>query len=261
MVGSHIRVPAPGHVLVVLMALLLWGTSGAQAGQNGHADLACGACHLAGDNVTAENARQLSTSQDWLCSSCHGDAMAASHPTGFVPARPLPAEFPLDWKGEVTCSTCHDLHNDQPAHLRAGNDGVDGCLACHSVDFFEEMADSGMLLMGFGHLNAGGDRMSTVDRYSERCAVCHRQSLTISGDVVRVAYTSFNGTGMANHPVGTAYRQAMFHTDLRPAAELPKEMLLPDGRVSCLSCHRGYSRQHGALAVELGRLCISCHDK
>jgi predicted CXXCH cytochrome family protein len=66
---------------------------------------------------------------------------------------------------------------------------------------------------------------------------------------------------VANNPVGTVNRQAMFHTDLRPAAGLPQEMEMPDGRVSCLSCHRGYSRQHGALAVELDRLCVTCHDK
>ena len=43
---------------------------------------------------------------------------------------------------------------------------------------------------------------------------------------------------------------------------IPREIRLPGGKVSCVSCHQGYSASHGAL-VSLGNgspLCGSCHD-
>ena len=38
--------------------------------------------------------------------------------------------------------------------------------------------------------------------------------------------------------------------------------VLPDGKISCISCHQGYDEQHGALVLDnrADGLCFSCHD-
>jgi hypothetical protein len=89
---------------------------------------------------------------------------------------------------------------------------------------------------------------------------CHEKELSLPGHR-RVAFTASNGTGMANHPIGSLYTQGDPRRELRPPALLPAGMRLPEGRVSCLSCHQGYTLEHGALVEAEGGLCTSCHDK
>jgi predicted CXXCH cytochrome family protein len=57
------------------------------------------------------------------------------------------------------------------------------------------------------------------------------------------------------------YRSAQPQSTYRAAALLPREVFLPDGKVGCVSCHAGYSREHGRLVLTLdkSRLCMSCH--
>ena len=90
-----------------------------------HAGLACGACHVA-DAPPAEAATR--------CARCHVEAMTqhgdANHPSGFVPSRPLPAEYPLDAGGRMTCITCHALHGGADALLRG--DAPRTCIPCHA---------------------------------------------------------------------------------------------------------------------------------
>ena len=70
----------------------------------------CSDCHLTSGTVKSENAHKLISTQELLCKRCHPKELVVSHPTGFVPNRNIPALYPLDWKGELTCSSCHDIH-------------------------------------------------------------------------------------------------------------------------------------------------------
>ncbi len=76
-----------------------------------HANLKCVSCHLAGQGTTKRNATQLIFSQEVLCGECHHGALEFNHPSGFRPVRALTADYPLDWKGDLTCSSCHDIHD------------------------------------------------------------------------------------------------------------------------------------------------------
>ena len=44
--------------------------------------------------------------------------------------------------------------------------------------------------------------------------------------------------------------------------KLSKKILLPMGLVSCVSCHEGYSQNHGKLVISNAgsALCFACHD-
>lgn len=247
--------------LLILTAIDPAPGSAAAEGEDRHFEAACTRCHLAQDEITPENARRLTSTQESLCGGCHRGAVEASHPTGFVPERTLPEVFPLDWKGEVTCSTCHDVHEGPYGSLRMAGDSRALCLSCHSEAFFDAMPEAGQSLMRSGHLDARAQPPhQTYDSYSQRCIDCHEEEASLPGSE-RVAFTGNNGTGMPNHPIGGFYRSGDPRSDLRPRETLPDEVLLPDGKVSCLSCHSGYSRQHGkAVRSDLG-LCRHCHQK
>lgn len=236
-----------------------------EAGRDAHAGLECRTCHLDGDATTAETGHRLAASQLALCGRCHQGAVEASHPSGFTPARALPADFPLDWKGQMTCSTCHDLHG--PAEGRRGGvrmapGAPNQCASCHGRKILTDQALSNRPLLAPGHIAVQADKgRSGLDPYSARCVDCHEDELSLPGEPRIMAFTATNGTGMTNHPIGSTYRQADLARDLRPPATLPAQVLLPDGRVSCLSCHRGYSFEHGALIESERGLCRQCHDK
>ncbi len=229
----------------------------------------CAACHIAGDRVTPDNAGRLKASQERLCGACHEGAKQASHPTGFVPGRALSAHTPVDWKGEMTCSTCHNVHRTGGESIRGavatGEFGAGSalCSACHSQAFFARMLDRGESLLRSAHLDARANRSDgEIDVYSQHCLDCHPDQLSLPGAAIRVAFTASNGTGMTNHPIGMTYIHGNPMLGLRAPAAFPAEILLPNGKVSCLSCHEGYSARHGAMVMERPTdLCLACHDK
>ncbi len=224
----------------------------------------CGNCHLAGEAVTADNAYRLLGTQERLCGDCHGEALRLSHASGFHPGRPLPAAYPVDWKGDMTCSTCHDVHNDRPGHLRGTRRGRDFCLACHEERFFQVMADGGRSLTESGHLAARhADFGFDLDPATLRCLACHSDKAD-AGPAVELASGGLlrHANHGLNHPIGVSYARALSYGGYRPVARLSPDIQLPQGRIGCISCHRGYTREHGALVIANrgSRLCFECHD-
>lgn len=222
---------------------------------------ACSSCHLAGNNTVADNASMLIASQEILCGQCHQNSMKMSHLSGFSPppGQNIPAAYPLDWKGELTCSTCHSVHSDSHGKLRGTARGAGLCLACHAKSFFDNMPDSGTSLTSSGHLGAQIARdWKTLDQYSIQCLGCH----TENGDVNLSANRILGNHGSLSHPVGRSYEAAARAGGYRNIAMLPEKILLPNGMVSCVSCHEGYSKTHGKLVTDNARsaLCFECHD-
>ena len=252
-------------VLQWVIVLSLLGGAAVQA-QGRHLELACQDCHAmqAGHGtlvVATRFARTLRESQERICGRCHKGAVEASHPSGFTPSRALPSEFTLDWRGKMTCSTCHDFHGGRTKKRELAADDRDLCLSCHEAGFFDDMPEGGHLIARSGHIDARVERpASPIDAYSAYCAECHDTYVSLPNDGIRVANTANNGTGMMNHPIGSIYGSPAGRSRFRPAAALPKAILLPDGRVSCLSCHDGYSRDHGASVPSGEGLCVTCHD-
>lgn len=253
-------------VWVTLAALLVAASAWTLAASRSTTHLAgqaCEGCHLAGKTVTPEQAHLLLASQEKLCGTCHQTTKQVSHPSGFAPSGKLPAGYPVDWKGDMTCGTCHDVHGTSHGLLRGNRRGKELCLTCHDAKFFARMRDQGASMMETGHLSAS---MSTpnemLDIYSRQCMECHgekgedRAPTVIRNMVIR------HGTSSVNHPVGANYAKAVKFGGYRAPSKISKKILLVGGLVSCVSCHEGYSKNHGKLVLPIGgsQLCFECHD-
>ena len=262
--SGYKRIAAGLGVMVLGAVASLYAVA---AGRNEHPPGAdCGGCHLLGNEVTREQASKLVASQEALCIGCHERAVEVSHPTGFAPRRKLPAEYPLDWKGDLTCSTCHVVHGREPGLLRGKRHAREFCLACHDRVFFSGMKDAGTSLVISGHLDLSRGRGTIdIDRHSLYCLGCHVGSHS-SGGAVSVSSGGVlrHASGAAPHPIGRSYRDASKSGGYRSERELAqRKILLPDGKISCVSCHEAYKKDHGRLVAPRARsaLCLSCHLK
>ncbi|MBF0181282.1 MAG: cytochrome c3 family protein [Magnetococcales bacterium] len=253
---------------LIPLALLLLLPLGVRtvSGVVGHlAESRCQDCHLS-DQVTPEQARMLVYSQEKMCAPCHAKTNVVSHPSGFVPNRILPAQFPVDWKGELTCGSCHVVHGSGTGLLRSPKRGAEFCLECHDKAFFERMADRGKSVVESGHLKATATDPARVelDGYSLQCMSCHEEQNGTAPQLVNMDPNGIllhRGSTMT-HPVGRSYTSSIRVGGYRPAGGLPAAIVLPDGKVGCVSCHLGYGKQHGALTVDNQQsgLCYACHD-
>ncbi len=222
----------------------------------------CGGCHVSSGTVDPARAGVLHASQEVLCRDCHARAVVASHPTGVQPSMAPVADYPLDWKGELTCSSCHQIHGAH-GELRGARRRRAFCLACHDDGFFERMADGGRSLAVSAHLDAAplAGAEALRDPFTTQCMDCHGEN----GDGAIRLGTSANSRHDAsgvNHPVGVAYEKAERFGGFRARGALDPAIELPGGLVSCISCHQGYSEKHGAIraARRGGGLCLECHD-
>lgn len=252
-------------LIIVLIAICvgIWGFEG--MGVDGGKHLAaesCQSCHVAKE-VNAKNASVLRSGQDKLCGDCHAQAIKMSHPSGFAPGRKISKEFPLDWKGDLTCSSCHEIHSRKPGLLRSSYNGLDFCLQCHSKTFFEEMSDGGVSVVGAGHLDAGKESSGLeLDPFSLQCMGCHgERGESNRVDISTRGLLRHKGSSM-NHPIGVSYAQSATFGGYRSVDRLPESIILPQGRISCVSCHLGYSKKHGGLVLpnDYSNLCQTCHD-
>ena len=247
--------------LALLAAGMLHAALGSGSGKHLEA-VDCAGCHLAGKNVTPEQAGLLTANQEVLCARCHAASIQLSHPSGLQPARMPPAAFPLDWKGDLTCSTCHEVHASGHGLLRGAKTGKALCFACHDQDFFTKMRDGGASLEG-GHLAKGiAPNGPALDAWSRKCMECHGANATprLATSVDRrgvVRHASNSG----NHPIGMSYQKAMAYGGYRAQRTVERTLMLPDGKVGCVSCHEGYRKDHGKLRLPLAgsALCFECH--
>lgn len=258
------RFSIPLAILALLMLLMAASALHAVLGAGGHLDNTdCAVCHLGGRNGAAQQPGTLVASQEALCAKCHPDAAKVSHPSGFRPAAALPAGYPVDWKGDLTCSTCHEVHGSGVGLMRGGRTGKGLCLLCHAPAFFTAMRDGGASLLA-GHLARGvAGKAPALDAFARKCLECHGENapprLAVSVDtrgVLRHASQS------VSHPVGALYQKAVAFGGYRARNLVERKLMLPDGKVSCVSCHAGYQKDHGKLLVTMARsqLCYECHD-
>lgn len=251
---------------VVGVALLLAVVSALFAALGGKPHLEgvpCNSCHLAGQNVTPDQASKLVAAQEALCGRCHPDSVRVSHPSGFMPKVALPVEYPADWKGDLTCSTCHEVHGKVHGLLRGAKRGREMCLSCHNAAFFLGMKDGGMSIEQSGHLNTSAVLGSLeLDAPSLQCLGCHSNR----GDAQAVSMgrngVMRHSSGSANHPIGKRYRDSVRSGSFHPESRLSKKILLPDGKLSCVSCHQAYKKEHGKLVMSNrgSALCFECHN-
>ena len=247
------------------MALFWLGTMlyAAIGGKPHLSGIDCGSCHLAGKEVRPEQASKLVASQELLCGRCHPDAVRASHPSGFAAKPGMPAQYPPDWKGDLTCSTCHLVHGTEPGLLRGGKRGKEMCLACHDAVFFNNMKDRGGSIEQSGHSNAVVALANAgLDPYSLQCLGCHGNQADANGVSVGRNGLLRHASGAANHPIGMRYRESLKSGGFHQENRLSKKIFLPDGKIGCLSCHQAYKKEHGKLVIPNAgsALCFECHD-
>lgn len=216
------------------------------------AQRACESCHAGAQDNAGVSARLLLASQERLCAECHPSAVKLSHPSGVRPSMTPHAAYPLDWKGELTCSSCHEIHRGTHGALRGALRGRPFCEACHGNDYFERMADGGESLVVSGHLDVASMGERLLDPFSTQCMGCHGEAGNGS--------PGHTGKGL-NHPVGVNYGDSERFGGYRRQASLDPAIELPGGLVSCVSCHQGYAARHGAVrtAQRGGDLCMECH--
>lgn len=260
MSGYKWIVAASGSVALFCMATVLYAAIGGKSHLGG---IDCGTCHRSGQEVNPEQASKLVAPQDALCGGCHANAVRVSHPIGFMPKAELPAAYPPDWKGDLTCSTCHRVHGSERGLLRGAKRGKEMCLACHDAVFFNSMKDGGGSIEQSGHSNAVvAPATAELDPYSMQCLGCHDSKASADGAGAGRNVILCRGSGAPNHPIGRPYRRAFQSGGYRPENGLSKKILLPDGKVSCVSCHEGYKKDHGKLVMSNrgSALCFECHD-
>ena len=211
-----------------------------------------------------------------LCLECHaGIRLSMSHPINMTPGFDTPRDMPLDWKGEMTCTTCHFAHIDpenqadaNPYYLRRNSRGKAFCLECHQHDQGPGISIGHEMALEYAHQGKESEETRSkfsLDRDSINCLGCHDGSLAVdSGGNIAGGVWRHGGPDIGNsHPVGSLYSEAARKIRLRPAEMLPDTVQLPDGKLGCLSCHNMYARNKYLLAIEnvRSRLCLTCHLK
>lgn len=109
-------------------------------------------------------------------------------------------------------------------------------------------------------------RVNRAQADSRTCLGCH-DGTSAAG----VAYQRPQDVGRSNlsamhtsHPVDVDYQLAVARRPgmLHPAGGLPEGLALPQGKVSCVTCHDGASRERHRVSVSMSRsrLCAACHD-
>lgn len=209
-----------------------------------------------------------------MCAECHKDALKVSHPVDMLPTMNVPSGMPLDWRGAVTCITCHFAHKDGfgATHIRVKASGAGLCVQCHGA--VEASLHSAS--MGTAHvaspvnapLGAGGLEL-TLDKLSINCLSCHDAVSTFDANVATAANPPgyyHNGSSLnLSHPIGGLYSVARekYGPSLRAADQLPPQIKLFGGRVGCATCHDPYSKEHSRLVMSNKRsaLCLACHRK
>jgi predicted CXXCH cytochrome family protein len=200
---------------------------------------------------------------------------ATNHPVGVRPSASvhIPEGWPLAADGTLTCTTCHQgLSRPDRGQLRAPVDPDNPqafCGKCHNSD--GNGLNLHWLAVPVAHLPGRTVRDSrkgaSMDRAAQSCLACH-DGVTASEAAYQPAGHLGPG-GFAdrgrNHPIGVNYPPAGTHrveVPLRPASLLPENVLLPNGKVSCVSCHDPYATTAKQLTVpiEESRLCMTCHQ-
>lgn len=228
---------------------------------------ACSSCHLSGDGINQENAHLLVAPQEELCAAaCHPNSVQISHPSGIRPTLAIPPAYPLDWKGDMTCSTCHNVHGNTPGLMRGSARGRNLCLSCHDKGFFDKMADQGLSMNSSGHMSPATAKIDVgsldIDPFTVQCMICHGDYTDKFGTTIDSKQILRHGSQSLSHPIGRRYSESLHKGRYKPESAVNQKLLLPDGRLSCVTCHRGYAKMHGKLRVTNHRsaICLECHN-
>ncbi|MFQ5646183.1 MAG: cytochrome c3 family protein, partial [bacterium] len=198
--------------------------------------------------------------EEKLCQLCHSSRFLKannapcsawrnhSHPVGVVPPENMkvPKEFPLDKKGEITCSTCHKTLFD------VERNPTEDIIAEYSSRIF----------------------LRTKNKNSSMCVGCHREQLETSLDSKTSSFKLIMDTDFTpqkqekkrgakisyNHPVGIQMKRRIPRVIYENGAKFgtQKETII------CETCHKMHNASDKGLLI-LGntesKLCGVCHPE
>ncbi len=202
-----------------------------------------------------------------------------NHPVHVKPSASvtLPAGWPTDVDGTITCLTCHaklpSLEGGGDPNLRSVDGRSDDpsssfCTNCHASRDGPSAKSMHWQATRFAHVRFNDHRVSRslgrLDAESRKCLGCHDGVNAVESNNAFSA-GGFSWDARREHPIGMSYRRKVTQTSdvpLRPASLLPPAIRLPDGRVSCVSCHDLYGGKKDLLSVPIegSALCMTCHD-
>ncbi len=285
------------HINVLLLLVLCgtgwWLCIAVADGPNPHIDKMsdCNDCHLR-DPIPItrkESGTNLFLADiETLCLRCHTEmTLSMSHPIGMKPTFSLPLDMYLDWRGQMTCTTCHYMHHKKDGangggngmYLRRNSKGKNFCFECHQQDFLNQKGLSHALATDIAHTKQFSefDSGELLGASSSRCLSCHDGTIASdsgtkgldgmqrSSGVWDHQGQGQNYGGASSHPIGIDYRDALRRDPegINEISSLPRTILLPDGKVECVSCHNLYTKEENLLSVTNfgSRLCLTCHKK
>ena len=169
----------------------------------------------------------------------------------------LPSQLPLDRRGELQCTTCHDPHNDSfGKFLRMNNDRSALCQSCHAMkewNFSSHATSSSSLAVAsrdtWDNINAatvadaaceachrphnagGRQRLLRHEAEEDNCLSCHDGSVAID--------IATDARGISNHPVSMT-------TGVHDLAENASSM---SEHVECVDCHDPHQATSGGRSV------------
>ncbi len=238
----------------------------------------CMKCHLE-DPVGKKPPLPLVASVKRICMDCHRKFdPSLSHPVEVSPVTAkVPADMPLSAEGQITCSTCHDIHSSHVTEfgtpslfLRRRARGRLFCIICHSRESASGGPEGHSDIMQQAHFKYRffvTDGSRPIDPVSSECLTCHDGSvakLSVIGVGIWTHSGDFIGYDSGLHPIGVDYEEARRRSGgLRPSSTLDSRIRLVQGKVSCVSCHNPYSEKEQLLVMENrgSRLCLECHIK
>lgn len=112
-------------------------------------------------------------------------------------------------------------------------------------------------------------RVDPESASSPGCYSCHDGSIGPAADVtfaptVEGLSELSHRAGLGTHPVDVDYEAAVLRRPgaLVPLALLRRELVLPQGRVACVTCHNPGSREkyHVPITLSASALCLACHQ-
>ncbi len=244
----------------------------------------CGSRRLLGF-IALALAGMLRAGEPETCVRCHVDDMRGGHTLLVRPVQArVPLSWPLDAGGRVTCLTCHtgcgasDTQGPRGSGLLRGQElALDFCANCHGAAPNVPLASprgSGALpgnrtdhsrWIAVAHPAARARRTDQeVDAVSRMCFACHDDTLAALAEV-RCGQGLRRGRAGNLHPIGVPYPRDSSpngESAYKPYETLLPRMVLPHGRLACLSCHDLFAREEHLLVMSNyeSRLCTSCHD-
>jgi len=218
---------------------------------------------------------------DELCQECHAAALEdnINHRVGIRPSMKVPADLPLNEKGEISCITCHDIHTEHISaktgnrtwFLRRQMLKRELCIACLAEENFREPKTTITLLAPTN--NAVVDRLPVplIGMVSDSKLSEVTLDLNDSHLVLSVHNRSFS-TMLSLHEgintiqiTGSGVVPVILNILHNPT--LPKEMTYrlyrSHGMVTrkdCFACHDERARSF-SIATADGELCARCHDR